>query len=367
MPLTRTEARKRYKASVPTPMPKQGELLADSEIARILAKLPHERDPPVTDHDRDMSDYMMNQIHACFTKPEDYVYEVMKGSKKLLLDVHGGSIPIDRNPYDASNQPYLYRLLPQTKIPQVGDYYHCLRQRPDKKGNAYEYIPNLTHRYKDVKRTLAQINICVLPSRMWDELPLSASTDAGLHPYTEWCPGNTLDFHEMESKLGLAHIPYGSEIVYQPLKVVPATSTKVPRRLQDHRATVERLYDLGVINTQALPELLELKAIFDEQIRIATEEKYRVPFAITERILRLYINRWTAIQRALEVITKPHNPYGKSIVNAPFELDERKRKADKSSLTASSPSVKAAEETDEERQDDNMDRLNPEGGGGNSV
>jgi hypothetical protein len=173
----------------------------------------------------------------------------------------------------------------------------------------------------------------------------------------------------MELKLGLAHIPYGSETVYQPLRVVPETSTKVPRRIQDHRATVERLYDLGVINTQALPELLvlELKAIFDEQIRIATEEKYRVPFAITEKILRLYINRWTAIQRALEVITKPHNPYGKSIVNAPFESDERKRKADKSSLTASSPSVKATEETDEKRQDDNIDRLNPEGGGGNSV
>ncbi len=41
-----------------------------------------------------MSDYMMNQIHSCFTKPEDYIYEVMKGAKKFLLDVHGDSIPI---------------------------------------------------------------------------------------------------------------------------------------------------------------------------------------------------------------------------------------------------------------------------------
>ena len=105
MPLTRTEARKRYKASVPTSMPKQGELLADSKIPRILTKLPHERDPPVTDHERDMSDYMMNQIHSCFTQPEDYIYEVMKGTKKLLLDVHGGSIPIERNAYDVSYRP----------------------------------------------------------------------------------------------------------------------------------------------------------------------------------------------------------------------------------------------------------------------
>jgi hypothetical protein len=95
---------------------------------------------------------------------------------------------------------------------------------------------------------------------MWDELPLSTSTDAGLHPYTEWCPGNTLDFHDMEFKLGLAHIPYGSENVYQAPKAAPASSTKVPSKLQDHRATIERLFDLGVIRSQTQPELLELKS-----------------------------------------------------------------------------------------------------------
>jgi hypothetical protein len=95
------------------------------------------------------------------------------------------------------------------------DYYNCLRQRPEKKGNAFEYVPTLTHRYKDVKRTLAQINIQVLPSRMWDELPLSTTADQQLHPYIEWCPGNTLDFPAMGSTLGIDHIPYGSEIVYK--------------------------------------------------------------------------------------------------------------------------------------------------------
>jgi hypothetical protein len=171
----------------------------------------------------------------------------------------------------------------------------------------------------------------------------------------------------MESTLGIDHIPYGSETAYQAPKAAPAPSAKAPRKLQDHRATVERFYELGVIRTQAQPELLELKAIFEDQIKVATEEKQRIPFAISLRILNAYINRWTAIARAIEVITQPYSPYGKTIVNAPFELDERKRKAEKSSLTASSPSVKATEEADEERQDDDMDRLNPGGGGGNSV
>jgi hypothetical protein len=101
------------------------------------------------------------------------------------------------------------------------------------------------------------------------------------------------------------------------------TSKKAPRKQQDHRATVERLYELGVIRTQAQPELLELKAIFDEQIKLATEEEQRVPFAITQRILNAYLNRWTAVARALEVISKPYSPYGKAIVNAPFDLDDR--------------------------------------------
>jgi hypothetical protein len=105
MPLTRTEARKHYKALVPTAMPKEGELLADSELARILTKLPHEGDPHVNDHDRNMSDYMINQINSCFTQAEDFIYEVMSNTnKKLLLDVHGSVIPYERNAYDPSNR-----------------------------------------------------------------------------------------------------------------------------------------------------------------------------------------------------------------------------------------------------------------------
>jgi hypothetical protein len=134
----------------------------------------------------------------------------------------------------------------------------------------------------------------------------------------------------MESTLGIDHIPYCSEIVYKE----HLTTGKAPKKQQDYRATAERLYELGVIHTQAQPELLTLKAIFDEQIKLATDERQRIPFVISQRTLTCYINRWTAIARALEVISRPYNPYGKSIVNAPFESDDRKRKADKSSLTA---------------------------------
>jgi hypothetical protein len=75
-----------------------------------------------TTYDRDMADFMINQINSCFTQAEDFIYEVMSGTKKLLLDVHGSLIPYERNAYDLSNQPYLYRLLPQAKIALVAPF-----------------------------------------------------------------------------------------------------------------------------------------------------------------------------------------------------------------------------------------------------
>jgi hypothetical protein len=117
------------------------------------------------------------------------LHELEDGShcegRKLILDVDGNRVPIERNAYDPSNARFLYRLLHPRMIAQVGNYYYCLRQRPSKKGSLIEYIPNKRYAYRDVKRTLAQIKISVLPSRMWDELPLAVLTDKMLHPYTE--------------------------------------------------------------------------------------------------------------------------------------------------------------------------------------
>jgi hypothetical protein len=67
------------------------------------------------------------------------------------------------------SHPALYRLLDMKMTARAGDYYYSLRQRPDKGSAVYEYIPNKRYSYKDVKTTLAQINIKVLPSRYWSD------------------------------------------------------------------------------------------------------------------------------------------------------------------------------------------------------
>jgi hypothetical protein len=62
-------------------------------------------------------------------------------------------------------------------IVQVGNYYHCLRQRPDKKKNSFEYVPNKNTRIEMLNELLTQLQISVLPTRMWNEASLSVLND----------------------------------------------------------------------------------------------------------------------------------------------------------------------------------------------
>ncbi len=101
----------------------------------------------------------MQQMNECLQAPTAFMYEHSSEGRKLILDVDGNRVPIERNAYDPSNAKFLYRLLHPRMIAQVGNYYYSLRQRPGKKGNHVEYIPNKKYSYREVKRTLAQIKI----------------------------------------------------------------------------------------------------------------------------------------------------------------------------------------------------------------
>jgi hypothetical protein len=101
---------------------------------------------------------------------------------------------------------------------------------------------------------------------MWDELPLAVLTDKMLHPYTEYCPCVTLDYYAMETARGIAHIPYGAEIVYRPERnnAIVGANAKAPRPIVDNIKTVQRLQDLGALNNQDKQSILALKTIVDE-------------------------------------------------------------------------------------------------------
>jgi hypothetical protein len=321
----------------------------------------------------------MDRIDQCYTIPDASVYEVMINGVKRYRDVHGDLVLAK----DAFASTSLYRLLSMKQMARVGDYYYSLRLRPEKKASTYEYVPNKRYSYKMVKRTLAQIGIQVLASRYWSDLALSTLSDHQLHPYFEWCPGNALDLHQMDAECGLAHNPIGVEIIYREVLPVPENS-KGRKPLVNHQATVARLFQLGVMDSEGHESLLKLKAIIDERIEIAKKELERSPFTVAHRTIQLFINRWKLVSKSLDHVANPHNPYGPKVYNS-AELEDRKRKADASSLTVSTPSVASAagddgETTDENDGDDvplaqqhqqaapdNQDRQNPEGSGGNPV
>jgi hypothetical protein len=199
-----------------------------------------------------------------------------------------------------------------------------------------------------------------------------------LHPYTEWCPGLTLDFYTMETACGLAHIPYGAEIAHRP---PPNNSTfganaKTPRSIVDSVRTVQRLHELGALNNQDRQSILALKAIVDEQIKVATAEKERIPFAVVQRVIQMYLNRWSSISKSLEYVGKPYNPYGQTVNNLPPPADESNDKKHKASKSLSGVTTTGEEEDgaveeetfpQQQAEDNSMDRQSPGGSGGNPV
>ncbi len=67
----------------------------------------------------------------------------------------------------------------------------------------------------------------------------------------------------------------GTEIVYK--QALPATENGKARKPPiDHRATVEKLYELGVMDSAGRESVLNLKALIDKNIEIAEKEQTRV-------------------------------------------------------------------------------------------
>ncbi len=65
----------------------------------------------------------------------------------------------------------------------------------------------------------------------------------------------------MDAECGLAHFPIGAEIIYMQGFPVNGKARKPP---VDHRATVERLYQLGVMESEGRESIMNLKALIDK-------------------------------------------------------------------------------------------------------
>ncbi len=127
------------------------------------------------------------------------------------------------------------------------------------------------------------------------------------------------------------------------------------------------------MDSEGRESIMNLKALIDKNIEIAEKEQTRVPFAVSQRMIQIFINRWRLVSRALDITVHPYNRHSTRVYNADAELEDRKRKADLASLTVSSPSTLEGEENaimtpqQQPAGPNNPDRQNPEGSGGNVV
>ncbi len=120
----------------------------------------------------------------------------------------------------------------------------------------------------------------------------------------------------MEANLYISHIPYENEIV---LRQGGPTATGKARLLVDNLGTVQRLVYYGLMVDDSKDNLLSYKALFDEQIELATTERGRSPFVLAHKVLTTHINRWLKISKALGAVAKPYSAYGSTVNDLPSE------------------------------------------------
>ena len=101
-----------------------------------------------------------------------------------------------------------------------------------------------------------------------------------------------------------------------------------------------------------------------------------IPSAVGQRVIQMYLNRWSSTSKALEYVGNPYNVYGRTVNNLPpamGEGDDKKRKASRSLSHATTPGQEEEGQVEEETspqqqaEDNSMDRQNPGGSGGNPV
>ncbi len=142
---TRSDAKTAYNMIKPLPIPKRGENLPTSELERVLNKSAEE----ICAYDNELSNYVMDRIDESLTRTNALAYEVMEGTAKYVVDIYREKYPSHRR----HDKGVLYTVLSPSAIMSVGNFHSILRQRPiAKSNNSYEYMPNATYAFKDVKR-----------------------------------------------------------------------------------------------------------------------------------------------------------------------------------------------------------------------
>jgi hypothetical protein len=204
---------------------------------------------------------------------------------------------------------------------------------------------------------------------MWTEAPLNNFKLTHIYPYADYIGGNKIYINKINQSLNLGRIPYKSELVYDAMPTErSATGRSQPVK---PRETMERLIELGILpndNKATLDDYLDkLKA----NIEKLQQYQSRIPFATGQMLIDAQIRRLVSLETTIRHIAEPRLSYGRKVNTLPAVAQTTE-----STLTREAVSPPPASEeswndsgitTDgKETSEDEQDRQDPQGLGGNN-
>jgi hypothetical protein len=208
---------------------------------------------------------------------------------------------------------------------------------------------------------------------MWTEAPLNNFKLTHIYPYADYIGGNKIHINKINQSLNLGRIPYKSELVYDAMPTErSATGRSQPVK---PRETMERLIELGILpndNKATLDDYLDkLKA----NIEKLQQYQSRIPFATGQMLIDAQIRRLVSLETTIRHIAEPRLTYGRKVNNLPAPAAVAQ--STESSLTREAVSPPSASENspwndsgittdDKETSEDEQDRQDPQGLGGNN-
>ena len=357
------EAQYLYELHEAKRLPKKNVQLTPEKLETLLGAVP-------TEEDTSRSPQILEAIRNTELNAQLYVYEMHQERRR---DGTHQSYYVDYNGFTVKpeqvNSAYLYTLLPYKDTHKYGDYWAILRKRPGAAAlTVPEYMPNKQHRYKEVLRDFERAGLTLSPSRHWTEVPLSQFKVEFLYPYFPYLMGNKVDIKRMNKDLNLHQIPYKSEqVLEERTRVDKYGVTRSTGKDVNPAATMAMLLSLQILPDDHKSTLDAYLHKLEGHMETLKDTLSRIPFVITHKVATAQLHRLSGLSKTIRHITAPKLVYGRVVNSAPAAINEDPNKGvpfDGQS-PVSDPWNDPPSPAKEQENDDDQDRQDPSGLGGN--
>jgi hypothetical protein len=230
-------------------------------------------------------------------------------------------------------------------------------------------MPNKQHRYKEVLRDFERAGLTLAPSRYWTEVPLSQFKVEFTYPYFPYFMGNKVNVKKINKDLNLNQIPYKSEqVLEEKTRIDKYGQTRSMGREVNPRETMARLLALQILPNDHKATLDTYLHKLNGHIEDLNNIMSRIPFPITHKVATAQLSRLTGLAKTIRHITTPRLTYGRVVNNFPAPVSEDPNTGvpfDEHEPVSDPWNDSPSPINENETNDDEQDRQDPMGLGGN--